>query len=139
MRKVSRLVGLQVKNPNFSGSRAARGNKGKLFSIRRKDCLIVVCRMIGKPLKARPIRVHPIDVGRAGALRCKYDPLAVSGERGVVIKTGIWQQRALVGAVRFSDEQRRLGGPDTVNKNPFFRAQNGRDCGRQQRRQQSSS
>lgn len=50
----------------------------------------------------------------------------------------ISSQRALAGAVRFSDEQCRFGGPDTVNKNPFFRAQDGRDCRDQQSRQQSS-
>ena len=69
--------------------------------------------------------MHPIDVSRAAALRSKDDPLAVSGERGVVIEGGIWQQRVLVGAVRLSDEQRGVRGPDTMNKNLFFRGQYG--------------
>ena len=43
-------------------------------------------------------------------------------QRSFAIQAGVWQQRALVGTVRFCDEQRRLRGPDSVKKNPFFRA-----------------
>src|SRR6185312_5727312 len=74
-------------------------DKGQGSAVGRQSGLIFESRIVRQSLQPRTVRMYAPDIGRPSAVGCKHDPVAVGGNRCVIVERGIRHQGANVSAV----------------------------------------
>ena len=115
------FVGGHVESPEICSSGGAGGDEDNPAAIGRKGGLIVVGRVVGQALKACPIGMNAVKIGRPAALRREDDPIALGRPGGVVVERTRLGERPLGGAIGIGDEECGLSRAEPVEENPVRR------------------
>src|SRR5258708_5482253 len=76
-REIPKAMRGKIEQPDIGHAIASSGDKRERQSVRGKGRLVVVGRVVRKPLKPTAVRMDAVDIRRSHALRRKDNPLPV--------------------------------------------------------------
>ncbi len=116
-RKISRLSGFDIQDPDVARSADARRDECQLIVVRRKRRLIIKSIVVRQPLESGTVRVDSVNICRAVALGRKYDPFAIGGKHRVVVHVATGVEPVLPASVPVGNEQFSAGRSEAARQN----------------------